>query len=122
MQFKDVLKSLREEKKLSQKDVAKECNVSTTCICQLETGARNPTGSTLELLADFFGCSIDYLVGREDDFGTIVIKKPSSIVLTPDEELLLAMFQSLDPLHQKQVLGYVEGFAERAHPNKKKKF
>lgn len=71
MLFNEILKGLREERGLTQKNIADACKVSPTCICQLETGSRSPTGSTLLSLADFFNCSIDYLLGREDDFGNI---------------------------------------------------
>ena len=67
MQFKDILKELRKKHNISQKYLAKQCNLSSTCICQLETGARNPTGNTLSALSNFFGCTIDYLLGRSND-------------------------------------------------------
>ena len=73
--FKRRLKELRGERNLSQKQVAEACGISPTCICQLETGARNPTGTTLSQLADFFEVSTDYLLGREDDFGNRVLQE-----------------------------------------------
>lgn len=65
MEFKNILKELRLERSLTQKEVAQNCDLSPQCISQLEMGTRNPTGSTLELLADYFDCSIDYLMGRD---------------------------------------------------------
>ena len=115
MQFKDILKTLREERGLSQKNIAQACNVSPTCICQLETGARNPTGSTLVLLADFFDCSIDYLLGREDDFGNITIQKEKSTVdLTAEEKELMDIFRSLRHEYQVQILEYTRYFGARS--------
>lgn len=69
MEFKDILKNLRYESALTQKDIAKECKLSPQCISQLEMGIRNPTGSTLVALANYFDCSTDYLLGRKDDLG-----------------------------------------------------
>ena len=94
MQFKDILKALREERGLSQKNIAQACNVSPTCICQLETGVRNPTGSTLVLLANFFQCSIDYLLGREDDFGNITVQETAT-QLNAEEMELVRIFRNL---------------------------
>lgn len=89
MLFNEILKGLREERGLTQKNIADACKVSPTCICQLETGSRSPTGSTLLSLADFFNCSIDYLLGREDDFGNITIHTEKPAPLPPDTQELL---------------------------------
>ncbi len=113
MQFNEILKELREEKNLTQKQVADNCKVSPTCICQLETGMRSPTGTTLNALADFFECSVDYLLGRADDFGNVTVKKDSSPGLTPEEELLLANFRSLPRPERAQASEYIHFLAER---------
>ena len=72
MLFKDILRYLREDKGVSQKTLADTCKISPTCICQLETGQRNPTGSTLIALADFFGYDpagiLCFDEGFEDDY------------------------------------------------------
>lgn len=100
MLFNEILKGLREERGLTQKNIADACKVSPTCICQLETGSRSPTGSTLLSLADFFNCSIDYLLGREDDFGNIVVQtqKPTENTfdgLSAREQKLIEQFRFL---------------------------
>lgn len=100
MLFNEILKGLREERGLTQKNIADACKVSPTCICQLETGSRSPTGSTLLSLADFFNCSIDYLLGREDDFGNITIhtEKPAENIfdgLSAREQKLIEQFRFL---------------------------
>ena len=76
MNFCETLKYLRAEKGVTQKEVAKACNLTPTCICSLEQGTRNPTGSTIRTLAVYFGVSADYLLGLEDDYGVVI----------PDEE------------------------------------
>ena len=119
MQFKDVLKALREERGISQKSIATACKLSPTCVCQLETGARNPTGSTLEALADFFEVSTDYLLGREDDFGIINLKSEPPALSTKAQELV-DIFNALDSMHQIQVLEYARYFAERSGKKIKK--
>lgn len=113
MQFKDILKALREERGLSQKNIAQACNVSPTCICQLETGVRNPTGSTLVLLADFFGCTIDYLLGREDDFGNVHVQGTAP-QLTAAERQLLEDFRSLSPDLQDMLTATIETWKKKS--------
>lgn len=114
MLFNEILKGLREERGLTQKNIADACKVSPTCICQLETGSRSPTGSTLLSLADFFNCSIDYLLGREDDFGNITIQTEKPAPLPQDEQELLSIYQALSPAHRSQILEYARYFAEKS--------
>ncbi len=64
--FSNVLKELREEKKLSQIQFAKEFNVSQTTISGWETGYREPDFNTLIEIAKYFGVTTDYLLGLED--------------------------------------------------------
>jgi len=64
--FAQRLKELREEKELSQSKISKIVGVGQTSISELEMGNRIPNADTLIKLADFFGCTIDYLVGRVD--------------------------------------------------------
>lgn len=114
MLFNEILKGLREERGLTQKNIADACKVSPTCICQLETGSRSPTGSTLLSLADFFNCSIDYLLGREDDFGNITIHTEKPAPLPPDTQELVNIYQALSPAHRSQILEYARYFAEKS--------
>ena len=114
MLFNEILKGLREERGLTQKNIADACKVSPTCICQLETGSRSPTGSTLLSLADFFNCSIDYLLGREDDFGNITIQTEKPAPLPPDTQELVNIYQALSPAHRSQILEYARYFAEKS--------
>ncbi|GAA0107409.1 MULTISPECIES: helix-turn-helix transcriptional regulator [Clostridium] len=60
----DLLKELREDKGLTQIDLAEILNVSRQTISGYETGSIEPPFSTLVKLADIYNCSLDYLAGR----------------------------------------------------------
>lgn len=62
--FSQNLKYLRESKNCTQEKLAKDLNLSRGIISLWENGLREPTMSSLNLLADYFDVSIDYLVGR----------------------------------------------------------
>lgn len=62
--FAERLKELREKYDLSQSELGKTLNVTPQSISNYETGKRMPEISELIKLADYFGVSIDYLVGR----------------------------------------------------------
>lgn len=64
MTIKDQLKTIREEKGLSRKDVAEKAGIPYTTYVKYETGEREPVLSSLMKLADFYQISLDYLVGR----------------------------------------------------------
>lgn len=60
------LKILREEKGLKQIDIANILGVGRTTYTQYETEKSEPDLATVAKLADFFGVSIDYLLGKTD--------------------------------------------------------
>ncbi len=57
---------VRKASRLTQADVARAVGVSRTMIVRYESGERCPPLDILLKLADFFGVSLDYLVGRTD--------------------------------------------------------
>lgn len=61
------LKKLRLERKLTQEALGEKVNVTKVSISGYENGNRNPDTETLQRLADFFGVSTDYLLGRTDE-------------------------------------------------------
>jgi transcriptional regulator with XRE-family HTH domain len=62
--LENILKLLRQEKKITQKELATILNLSPSTIAMYETGKRKPDSDTLKLLADYFDVSVDYLLGR----------------------------------------------------------
>ena len=59
------LKELRTEKETTQKAVAEFIDCSSTVYARYEREEREPDIATLCKLADYFGASIDCIVGRE---------------------------------------------------------
>ena len=58
------LKELREKRGLTQKELAQHIHISRDTYAQYEINRRSPDFKTLIYLADFFGVTIDYLLGR----------------------------------------------------------
>ena len=61
------IKHLREDMDLRQIDVAKATGIDQKTLSNYETGKTNPDSYALIKLADFFGVTIDYLVGRTNN-------------------------------------------------------
>lgn len=63
------IKELRTRAKLSQAKLAKELDISQSVLCDYENGKADPTAKVLIALSQYFGESIDYIVGLEDETG-----------------------------------------------------
>ena len=60
------LRKLRKEKGLSQIAVQMQTGIEQALISKYENGERVPPTETLLQLADFYGVSMDYIMGRTD--------------------------------------------------------
>lgn len=65
MTIAENIKELRLERRLSQAALAKCIGVSQKAIDYWERGVNEPKATYIVLLADFFGVTTDYLLGRE---------------------------------------------------------
>lgn len=63
--MKNRLKELREQRHLYQKDIATMLDIAVSTYSYWEKGTYEPDQKSLAKLADFFGVSVDYLLGRE---------------------------------------------------------
>ena len=59
------LKMLREQKKITQRLCAQDLGIAKTTLCYYEQGKISPSIETLKKIADYFGCSVDYLIGHQ---------------------------------------------------------
>lgn len=66
--FPERLQRLRERRRMSRKALGELCGLSKNIIGQYERGEKVPTLEPLILLADFFEVSVDYLIGRKNNF------------------------------------------------------
>lgn len=60
------LRDMREDKDLRQREIAEILNVSQTTYSRYESGELDIPSATLIKLADFYGVSVDYILGRTD--------------------------------------------------------
>ncbi len=102
---------------LTQAEVAQFLKVSKQTYCHYEKGRYEPDISTLKKLADFFECSIDYLVNhRIRD----ITRTPES---TPLQKSLCADILSFDEEDCMRVEAFMEGLkSTRKEQKQKSKF
>lgn len=101
------LKSLRESKNITQKELANKLGISPSAIGMYESGKRNPDTSMLNILSNFFDVSVDYLMGRSD------IKSSADEVLKENHEETIALhsdydYKDLPDEARKEIENYIE--------------
>ena len=64
--FSDELRKLRKQKKLNQAALAEIVGMSQATVAAWENGTRKPDVETISYLADYFGVTVDYLMGRDE--------------------------------------------------------
>lgn len=65
-EFPERLRKLRERKRLKRYVLSERCGLNSDAIRRYELGTAKPTMDALKSIADEFGVSVDYLMGRTD--------------------------------------------------------
>lgn len=91
--FRLNLKTLREERRISQAALAKELGVAQSAVGNWESGARSPDAATLLKIANYFDVTVDYLLTGEEKERPAV----DGIPLNDKELEWLRRFQQASP-------------------------
>lgn len=67
MEFRDRLIKLRKELNLTQEELAQKIGYTRTAISAWEIGRNEPSNTDTIKLAEYFGVSTDYLLGKSDN-------------------------------------------------------
>ncbi len=118
-----ILKNLRLEANLTQKELAKKLNIGQSTIVGYEKCEREATLTNLSRYAEFFEVSLDYLAGLEDDFGarTATSAAPIGEGLTSEERELLRLYRELSPYLQGMTMEAVKSWAKKGGDSSQKK-
>lgn len=93
MEIKDILRTLRSQAKLSQKELGKKLGIGQATICQWEKGVSKPTCDAIIALSAFYNVSADFILGIDDD----------DMGLSKMEEACLGLFSGL-PDNQQELI------------------
>lgn len=104
------LKEFRKAKNLTQAEVAAAIGITTQVFSRYERGDHEPDNKTLCKLADFFGVSVDELLGR-----TPQLFDDARVPKTEVQEL----FDQLSVPEQQQVIGYMKGMLYQKEARRK---
>jgi transcriptional regulator with XRE-family HTH domain len=98
--FSVIVRRLREERGLSQTELAKKTGLQPSAISHFETDRRTPSFDNLRRLSDALNVSVDHLIGRDDlptAAGPLADRVLTSFVKlsSSDQEALAAMAEAL---------------------------
>lgn len=96
--FGKRLRFLRKRSNLTQDQLAKILNVSTSSIGMYERGEREPSFKVLIDIAKYFSVSIDYLLGNNQDENSTIQNPLQS--LSDKEEYILHLQQDYPELFE----------------------
>lgn len=63
--FPSRIRKARNETGMSQREIAERTNIPPSTIAKYETGRLEPDLEKLGILADFYGVSVDWLIGTK---------------------------------------------------------
>ncbi len=107
MNFGQLLTTLREENGIYQKELASYLNVTISTISNYENGIHYPDLSTLCQIADYFGVTTDYLLGRTNyRYNPQNLNRPLSKDYTVAD--LINTTLELSPRNVHSMLEYIE--------------
>ncbi len=122
------IKSLAKEQQVQLKTMLSDCNLGINSISEFSKG-KELSCISLAKLADYLGCSIDYLLGRTSDpqahknsnsmpvenvsgkngiAGNVVSGSINNTAINPQTEALLDTFNKLTTVEQAKVLVYAD--------------
>ncbi len=89
--FIEIFNELLNERELTRKSFSSQSGIPYPTVIGWTNLGRLPDFYALIKIADFFGCSIDYLTGRQNEFGATI----ENNALSPSEEGLLGDYRAL---------------------------
>lgn len=99
MKVNERLKMLRLQHGMTQTELAAALRIGQTTVAAYENGNHEPQVFSLLSYAEFFGCSVDYLLGRNtpDD-------APCDCCTDSEEYRLLSIYRELTPAQRNYLI------------------
>lgn len=101
------LRSIREDKRITQVRLSKEIGIAQETISAYESGKSLPSADALCKLADYLKTSTDFLLQRTETATPIQELRVGELAL--DEMEIIAHFRRLDDMQKAKVLGFIMG-------------
>ena len=117
------LRNLRLETGLTQKELAKILNSTDKSIWSYEKGIATPPYDILAAYANYFGVTVDYLIGRTDDFETpTAAPRGDTLQYSEEEKKLIEDYRVLNTASKKLVKQTLETLRATTAQSEQKKY
>ena len=105
LRFGARLRDLRRRCKMTQQGVADRLQIHRTTYTKYEIGGVTPDQQGLLKLAEIFGVTVDYLLGRDEQPpARLANDENQPMMLTLQEKVLVQMFRQLDRRQQNELV------------------
>lgn len=106
--FLEIFNDLLEENGLNRKQFAEKSEIPYTTVIGWTNLGRLPDYMALIKIADYFQCSVDFLLGRQEEIGY----NSAFVTYNPTEQNLLKRFRSLQEEKKDLVIKLVKNLAD----------
>lgn len=110
MSIGEKIKSLRQEKRFKQEDLAKKIGISRLMLGKYERGQATPSADTLQKLAQILNVSTDYLLSADEKEETLSGFR---------DKALQSYFEAIDKMNNEE-RNHVKFILDAVVKNKKK--
>lgn len=101
MQFVERIAALTKEKGITEKQVLLDCKLNKNLFGLWRQG-RMPSTATKKVLADYFGVSVEYLMGETDD--RTQKNSPGQVTEAELDEELIQIWNSADDVEREAIV------------------
>ena len=105
MTFIDRIEKLLIDTDTSKKTMLNDLSLSINTFSNWKNRGTIPSGETLEMIADYFDVSVDYLLGKTDD------QAPSGTEMTEEEKNILGLLHKMSEDELKTVYKIISAMA-----------
>lgn len=109
------LKELRKTKGISQDEVANALGITLRTYQNYEYGQREPNIEMINKIADFFGVTTDYLLGREPQPNPLAM-----LNISVNDKKFIEIYNELSDLHKQIFIDTMIKLSEAGEQHKKK--
>lgn len=120
--LKDTMKLLRESKKLTKKQVADAIGITERAYITYEYGQRDVSTDTLQKLANFYGVTTDYLLGREPAPDDPIETLSRELNLNLYEKAIVTAYLAMDTKSRTDLVKMVQTVADAVQSGTESKY
>lgn len=102
------IKKLREERRLTQKELAEEMGLAQSTIAMIENDKKEGSTKTLKKLADFFNVTLDYLLSEDKE-------KDKINEYEEQNKIFFSKFGKLSSKDRNKIIKMIEIFEEETN-------